>query len=100
MTDNEMNEARELIAMIGLRKAARQLGMNHSTLYRLTHKQQQQESAAQSPMQQLVDALERFTRDRLNRPPMPATNPNWPGNCIWVEKYIEANLDSWKMCDD
>jgi len=101
MTNEELNEARELVAKIGLRKAARQLAMNHATLYRRLNKTEKSEQTA---MQQLVDALERYARAKFNRPPMPTRSPNagpnWKPNCIWVEKYIDDNLDTWNLRDD
>ena len=97
MTNDELNEARKLVVEIGLRPAARKLGLNHTTLYRRLNKTEKSE---QTEMQQLVDALERYTRAKFNRRPMPARNPNWGPNCIWIHNHIDDYLDTWNLRDD
>jgi hypothetical protein len=97
MTTDELNEARKLVAEIGLRPAARKLGLSHATLYRRLNAT---EKSDQTAMQQLVDALERYARAKFNRPMMPVRNPNWAANCDWIAKHIEDQLDSWKLRND
>jgi len=97
MTNDELNQARKLVAEIGLRAAARKLGMSHATLYRRLNKA---EKSNQTAMQQLVDVLERYARAKFDRPPMPKHNPNWARNCDWIAEYIDDYLDTWTLRND